>query len=163
MSGVANPWDFFFLFKNCAYYWISGLLIGYVTNKPGWSPIIDNPMIIYAAVALFAIFQVDNMWIHLQLRLARSGHDSTYRWFPEGFLWTITAVSFPNYFFEVLIWITWNIAFFSIPGVLFLIAGTIQMAQWAAKKHSSYRKTFDGKDGRRQYPRHRRAMIPFLF
>jgi len=151
----------YFLYKNCAYYWTAGLLIGYSTCHPGWKPIFPAP-ILNLAIGLFVLFQIANMWIHFQLRLARST-DSTVRWFPEGFLWTITAVSFPNYFFEVLIWITWNIAFYSIPGILFLIAGTIQMGVWAAKKHSNYRKIFDGKDGRRAYPRNRRAMIPFLF
>jgi len=153
----------YFLYKNCAYYWTAGLLIGYVTNKPEWTPIIDNEFIILVAVLVFVLSQLANMWIHLQLRLARSSSDPSYRWLPEGFLWTITAVSFPNYFFEVIIWITWNIAFFSLPGVLFLIGGTAQMALWAAKKHSNYRKTFDGKDGRPQYPKYRKAMIPFLF
>jgi len=152
----------FFLYKNCGYYWTAGLLIGYFSNHPTWKPIFSD-QITNIAIILFLIFQIANMLIHLQLRLARSGKDSTYRWFPEGIFWTITGVSFPNYFFEVLIWIAWNIAFFSIPGVLFLIAGTLQMGQWAVKKHSTYRKQFDGKDGRRLYPKHRKAMIPFLF
>jgi len=152
----------FFLYKNCGYYWTFGALIGYFTNHPTWKPFL-NDQLTYIAILLFVIFQVANMLIHLQLRLARSGKEQTYRWFPEGFFWTISAVSFPNYFFEVLIWISWNIAFFSIPGVLFLVAGTYQMAEWAAKKHSAYKKAFDGKDGRRQYPKHRKAMIPFLF
>jgi len=153
----------FFLYKNCAYYWSAGLLIGYFTNHPTWNPLFTDPLINYFAIALFVISQLANMWIHLQLRISRSGKDSSYRWFPDGLLWNIIGVSFPNYFFEVLIWITWNIAFFSIPGILFLIGGTIQMGIWAIKKHSNYRKTFDGKDGRRLYPKHRKAMIPFLF
>jgi very-long-chain enoyl-CoA reductase len=152
----------YFLYKNCAYYWSAGATIAYFTNKPDWEPIF-NDTIVQIAVVVYVLSQFANMWIHLQLRLVRPSTDPTYRWFPEGFLWTITRVSFPNYFFEVIIWIAWNVAFFSIPGVLFLIAGTGQMAVWAAKKHSNYRKTFDGKDGRRQYPRSRRAMIPFLF
>jgi very-long-chain enoyl-CoA reductase len=166
-SAFVHKWSgdslgIYFLIKNCAYYWSAGFLIGYVTNHPTWVPIIANDFVIKAEVALFVIFQVANMWIHLQLRFARA-EDSSYRWLPKGFLWSITGVSFPNYFFEVLIWIAWNIAFFSIPGVLFLIAGTVQMGIWAAKKHSNYRKIFDGKDGRPAYPRHRRAMIPFIF
>jgi len=153
----------YFLYKNCAYYWIAGLLIGYSTNHPAWKPILNDPFINYTAIALFVTFQLANMWIHFQLRISRSGKDSSFRWFPDGLLWNITGVSFPNYFFEVLIWITWNIAFFSIPGILFLVGGTIQMGLWAGKKHSNYRKTFDGKEGRRLYPKHRKAMIPFLF
>jgi len=135
-----------------------------VTNRPDWTPMIDNPTLIYAAIALFVVAQIANMCIHLQLRWARTSNpDPTYRWLPKGFFWTITGVSFPNYFFEVIIWIAWNIAFFSIPGVLFLIAGTMQMAIWARKKHQTYRKTWTGTDGKPQYPKHRTAMIPFIF
>jgi very-long-chain enoyl-CoA reductase len=166
-SAFVHKWSgeslgLYFLYKNCAYYWIAGLFIGYVTNRPDWTPIVSgNSTLFSAAVGLYIISQIANMWIHLQLRFARST-DENARWLPEGFLWSITSVSFPNYFFEVIIWIAWNVAFFSIPGVIFLIAGTGQMAIWAKKKHSNYRKTFDGKEGRRLYPKHRRAMIPFL-
>jgi len=167
-SAFVHKWSgeglgLFFLYKNCAYYWLAGLFVGYFINRPDWAPkISSNGILFYAAVGLYIISQIANMWIHLQLRFARSTDEKS-RWLPEGFLWSITAVSFPNYFFEVIIWIAWNVAFFSIPGVVFLLAGTYQMADWAKKKHNNYRKTFDGKEGRQLYPKHRRAMIPFLF
>lgn len=43
-------------------------------------------------------------------------------------------------------------------GILFIVVGTLQMGQWAAKKHRAYKKEF-GKD----YPAGRKAMIPFIF
>jgi len=61
----------------------------------------------------------------------------------------------------MFVWIFWCVAFFSVAGVLFLVLGTIQMMQWAIKKHDNYIKTFDGKEGREKYPR-RSAVIPFL-
>jgi very-long-chain enoyl-CoA reductase len=42
--------------------------------------------------------------------------------------------------------------------VAFLAVGGGMMANWAAKKHRAYKKEF-GKD----YPKERKALIPFLF
>jgi len=62
----------------------------------------------------------------------------------------------------MLIWVGWNLSFFSLAGVLFLIAGAAQMLDWAIKKHKRYKKDFDGKEGRPSYPKNRKAMIPFI-
>lgn len=78
-------------------------------------------------------------------------------------MYDLTRVSFPNYFFEILIWIVWNILFFSIPALLFLVAGAGQMVVWAKKKHENYLATFNGKDGKELYPRDRTAVIPFIY
>jgi len=59
------------------------------------------------------------------------------------------------------VWIAWNLSFFSVAGVLFLILGFYQMLEWAIKKHRAYIKEFDGKEGRPKYPR-RKSMIPFI-
>lgn len=75
---------------------------------------------------------------------------------PEGFLYSLLGVSVPNYTFEIMIWIGFNMAFFSLAGVLFLIAGAYQMTIWAIGKHRRYRKMF-GDD----YPK-RKAIIPFI-
>jgi very-long-chain enoyl-CoA reductase len=45
-----------------------------------------------------------------------------------------------------------------VPAVIFLAVAARQMGIWALKKHRAYKKEF-GND----YPRERKAMIPFLF
>jgi len=151
----------YFLFKNSIYYWGAGLAIGYATNHPSYKPLVGEDYT-RVAVILFWIAQVGNAIVHLQLSWARP-KGSVVKVMPHGIIWSITRVSFPNYFFEVIIWIMWNVAFFSFPGVLFFFVGTIQMGIWAQKKQALYLQIFDGNDGRPLYPRERRAMIPFLF
>jgi len=122
----------YFLLKNSIYYWLAGLAVGYATNHPSYKPLVGEDYFL-AAVIVFWIAQIGNAIVHLQLSRARP-KGSVAKVMPHGIIWSITRVSFPNYFFEVIIWITWNIAFFSIPGVLFLFVGTIQMGIWANKK-----------------------------
>ena len=46
---------------------------------------------------------------------------------------------------------TWSLA-----GILFMLAGLAQMTQWALGKQRNYRREF------RDYPRQRKAILPFL-
>jgi len=136
-SAFVHKWSgdtlgLYFLAKNSAYYWLAGALVGYSTNHPSYTPIVSYE-IIKIALIIFWVCQVANAWVHLQLSWSRPPGSVT-KVMPRGFLWTITRVSFPNYFFEILIWITWNIAFFSIAGVLYLLVGSVQMGIWAKKK-----------------------------
>jgi hypothetical protein len=41
---------------------------------------------------------------------------------------------------------------------LFTVVGTVQMLLWAGKKHRAYKKEFG-----KEYPRGRKAMIPFIY
>jgi very-long-chain enoyl-CoA reductase len=89
-------------------------------------------------------------------------------------------VSCPNYFFETLAWLvvavltnSWAgtfiphftffllvvlILFMLSPAWLFLVVSAGQMTIWAGKKHRNYKKEFG-----KEYPRNRKAMIPFVF
>jgi len=143
-----------FLVKNASYYWGFGLFIGYFINHPLFAPI-QNPGIFYAGLALFLLSEFANGWIHWTLSTLRP-KGSKEKVIPTGFLYTITGVSFPNYFFESLAWLGWNMMFFSVAGVLFFFAGTAQMLVWALKKHQRYVTDF-----KKEYPK-RKAMIPFI-
>jgi len=148
-----------FLVKNASYYWGFGLFIGYFINHPLFTPV-HNPLIFYAGLVIFFVSELANGWIHWTLSTLRP-EGSKEKKIPTGFLYNITAVSFPNYFFESLAWLGWNMMFFSVAGGLFFIAGTGQMLQWALKKHRRYVTEFDGKEGRPKYPK-RKSMIPFI-
>eukprot|EP01130_Rhizamoeba_saxonica_P003326 TRINITY_DN1412_c0_g1_i2.p1 TRINITY_DN1412_c0_g1~~TRINITY_DN1412_c0_g1_i2.p1 ORF type:complete len:218 (-),score=32.85 TRINITY_DN1412_c0_g1_i2:34-687(-) len=152
----------FFLFKNSSYYWGFGLFIGYFTNHPLYTPI-SNELLINIGLVIFVVSELGNGYIHLYLRSLRtSGGNGKARVMPKGFLYTITNVSFPNYFFEMMVWVAWNMMFFSFAGVLFFIAGTGQMLAWGIKKHKRYRRMFNGENGTEKYPSSRKAMIPFI-
>jgi very-long-chain enoyl-CoA reductase len=47
-------------------------------------------------------------------------------------------------------------AFFSAAWIFTIVAG-VTMAMWSIKKHKNYKKEFG-----KEYPRNRRAMIPFI-
>jgi len=44
-----------------------------------------------------------------------------------------------------------------------MLVGAGILGAWAHTRHVAYRKEFDGRDGRAQYPEQRRALIPFVF
>jgi len=148
-----------FLIKNCCYYWGFGLFIGFFTNHPLFTPV-GQTNIFQIGLVLFFLAELGNGYIHWTLANLRP-EGSKDKKIPTGIIYTLLGVSFPNYTFEVIAWIAWNMMFFSIPGVLFLILGTGQMVQWAIKKHRRYVVDFDGKDGKPLYPK-RKAMFPFL-
>ena len=62
-------------------------------------------------------------------------------------------MNYNKYFF--FIWYTILIMFCS-PAGLFALVGGAQMLQWALGKHRNYKKEF------KDYPRNRKAMIPFI-
>jgi len=92
---------------------------------------------------------------------------------PRGYGFNIVSV--PNYFFESMGWavvcvMTGSLAgniyrlesgnrtlTFCYPAYLFTAVSTGQMVLWALKKHANYKKEFG-----KEYPRGRKAMIPFV-
>lgn len=79
---------------------------------------------------------------------------TTERGIPKG--WGFGMVSCANYFWEALCWITFSLHSGVAGAWFFTFVSAAQMAQWALKKHSRYRKEF------KDYPRGRKAMVPFL-
>ena len=65
-------------------------------------------------------------------------------------------VSCPNYFGEILEWVGWAIATWSLAGLAFAIYTAANLAPRAFTHHDWYRETFD------DYPPERRALLPFI-
>jgi very-long-chain enoyl-CoA reductase len=65
-------------------------------------------------------------------------------------------VSCPNYTYEYLAWFSFSVMTQCIPAFLFAVAGGYQMTMWALGKHRNYKKEF------RDYPKKRKAIIPFI-
>ena len=109
--------------------------------------------------------------IHLILRNNyKNRHIPVGNWNP--FTWLFNLVSCPNYTYELLAWIRFDLPIFdlilshkfsftamtncAIVGInTFIIF--IQLFIWSAKKHSTYKKRFVA------YPSNRRAFIPGIF
>ena len=141
----------FNLFKNCSYYWGFAFFVAYFVNHPLYTaPALDQAKI---GLALFAVAEAVNAAVHLQFRFMRPA-GSKAKVLPRGILFSL--VSCPNYTAEILAWVGFNIATMTVGGVLFMLAGAAQMAIWALGKHKYLRRTFS------DYPRARKAMIPFV-
>ena len=145
------------LFKNSAHYWLlSGVGIGHFLYSssfadPDWTR--SSPGLLYALLGFFIFSELANFYTHIILRDLRPA-GSTARAIPRGF--TFNLVSCPNYFHEICAWLAVSLLA-GLPSCWFFTAvASVQMGLWALKKHSRYQQEFP------DYPKARRAMIPFL-
>lgn len=139
---------------NCAHYWIlSGVLIAYYLFHPKYQPPINNVAINLTLSGLMVLFELLNLQTHLVLRNLRA-RGSKVRGIPNG--WGFNYVSCANYMWEILAWMSFCIMINCLTGWIFLIAASLQMFEWALKKHRNYRKEF------KNYPPARTALIPFV-
>lgn len=112
----------------------------------------DPRFLIGAAVFLTGMainLHADTVLIHLR-KPGETGYE-----IPKGGLYRwITA---PNYFGEILEWIGWAILTWSLAGVAFAVYTAANLGPRAFANHRWYREKFP------DYPKERRALIPFLF
>lgn len=101
--------------------------------------------------ALFLLGWFGNVHSDAVLRNLRKPGDTAYH-VPRGglFEW----VSAPNYLCEIVEWIGWAIATWSISGLAFAVYTIANLAPRAIAHHKWYRDKFD------DYPERRRALIP---
>ncbi|THC94195.1 hypothetical protein EYZ11_006336 [Aspergillus tanneri] len=142
--------------RNSGYYWVmAGFNIPYWVFRPDAAVVSrkPDPGLLYIGLVLFIFGELSNLNAHLVLRdLRRPG--TTERGIPSGF--GFSAVTCPNYFFEIVSWagiylvsgLSWSI-------LLVIIIGSVQMAIWAKKKEHRYRKEFGDR-----YKHKRFVMIP---
>lgn len=144
------------LFKNCAYYWTFGAVIGYPLCSPEYVPPATVEQV-YFGLGLFVLSELGNFIIHVMLSNMRPAEGSQKRDIPRGFLFNYVCC--PNYTFEVLSWVGFSIMT-QIPfAYLFTLVGFLQMAEWAKKKHNGYKKTYE-----KEYTKLKlKAIIPFIY
>mgnify|MGYP002632581833 CR=1 FL=1 len=105
-------------------------------------------------VGVFALGFGINQWADAVLRALRKPGDTGYS-IPRGGLYEY--VSAPNYLGEILEWVGWAIATWSLAGLSFAIFTFTNLAPRAATNHRWYQETFA------DYPKERRRLIPFLW
>lgn len=146
------------LFKNSIYYWGFAAFVAYFVNHPLYTPPPED--LVYTGMCLFYFMEIGNLSAHWTLRMLRPPGTKVRR-IPRGGLFEF--VSCPNYTYEILSWLGFNLMTRTVAGILFMTAGAAQMVVWAQAKHRRYRQEFDGQDGRPLYPPNRKVIIPFLF
>ncbi|AOA64790.1 Very-long-chain enoyl-CoA reductase [Komagataella phaffii CBS 7435] len=159
----------FNVFKNSAHYWIlSGLSLAVTIyapdsyrNKfaPTWKQFFfhvsdHEDSTVLALIGLWVFAELSNFITHQKLASLRADGSREHK-IPYGYGFNL--VSFPNYFFESVAWLAFALLNNNWSSWVFLTIASIQMYIWAAKKHKRYLKEFGD-----QYPKNRKAMIPFL-
>lgn len=146
------------LVKNSVYYWGFAAYVAYFVNHPLYTPPAED--LFYTGMCLFYFMEIGNLSAHWTLRTLRPPGTKIRR-IPHGGLFEF--VSCPNYTYEILSWLGFNLMTRTVAGILFMTAGAIQMILWAQNKHRRYLGEFDGEDGRPHYPQNRKIIIPFLY
>uniref|UniRef100_A0A6T5U6C0 3-oxo-5-alpha-steroid 4-dehydrogenase C-terminal domain-containing protein n=1 Tax=Lankesteria abbotti TaxID=340204 RepID=A0A6T5U6C0_9APIC len=139
---------------NCFHYWIIfGASVGYFVCHPRYHALFTSPIPIYTAALVMLVFEFFNFQTHITLRNLRPRGTKS-RGIPQG--WGFELVSCANYFWESLAWLVFSILTFTLSSWIFLVVAFVQMSIWALKRHHAYQKEF------KDYPRKRRAIVPFV-
>lgn len=103
---------------------------------------------------LFVFGYIINRNADLILHNLRKPEESVYK-VPYGGLYK--WISCPNYLGEILVWIGWAIATWSLPGLSFAVWTVANLVPRAWSYHKWYQTNFDN------YPQERKALIPLLW
>ncbi len=107
-----------------------------------------------AGFALFVAGLVINLQSDTILLNLRKPGETGYK-IPRGGLYR--WVSSPNYLGEILEWCGWALATWTLAGLSFAVWTAANLAPRARAHHRWYRETFP------DYPRERRALVPYLY
>ena len=114
---------------------------------------LSDPRFIIGTIIFFTGF-ITNIYSDGELRQLRRPGEEAYR-IPRGGLFRF--VSSPNYFGEIIEWIGWAIATWSLPGLAFVFFTIANLMPRAYFNHRWYQKEFS------DYPAERKALIPFIY
>jgi len=108
-----------------------------------------------AGVAIFFAGLVSNHWCDSLLRNLRKSADDKKHYIPQGFLFEY--VSGANFFCETVEWLGYAIASGTFLGWSFFWSTLVNTGVRAMDHHDDYRKKF-----KEQYPKDRKAFVPFV-
>ncbi len=143
------------MFSSMLFYIVNGYIIGYYFGNLKSYPIewlYDPRFIIGLALFVFGFFinvQSDNILINL-----RKPGETGYK-IPKGGMYKY--ISCPNYFGEMVEWMGFAIMSWSIPGLVYAIWVALPLYAQGIIAHRWYVEKFGD-----EYPKNRKAIIPFL-
>ena len=113
-------------------------------------------------ILICAIGGLGNFLSHLYLRdlSIRRNKTKESRILPDRCCFTLVAC--PHYFFEIITWIGFSLAAFTLAAWTFTLVTSIILFVRSFKHQQTYKKMFDGKNGRKEYPTNRKALIPLV-
>ena len=107
-----------------------------------------------AGISIFATGMVLNIASDNALMRLRDEHGPGYHIPRVGMF---RYISCPNYLGEILQWVGWAIATWSLAGLSFAVWTIANLAPRARSHHAWYHETFE------DYPEERKALIPFIY
>ncbi len=139
-----------FTLSKTSTYSVSWLNIPAIVYTNAW---LRDPRFIIGII-LFAVGYIINRHSDFVLRKLRKPGEKDYK-IPFGGFYKF--VSSPNYFGELILWIGFALAIWSWPGFLFAFWTTANLLPRSKSHHQWYKETFP------DYPKERKALIPFVF
>jgi very-long-chain enoyl-CoA reductase len=139
-SFSSNTMPFTNLFKNSAYYWGAGLLLGYCAKQ-----VVLEPNLF--VVGLWCLCQLGNAFCHYYLANLRP-KGSREHILPLNLMFRLATC--PNYTFEIIGWALFACLggkydmYFAVK-IAFCLIGAVQMYVWANGKRKRYKKLFGDK------------------
>jgi len=131
--------------------YINGVSLTMIHSYPiTW---VSNPCFIVGILLFISGFFINRQADFILQHLRRPG-ESEYK-IPQGGLYR--WISCPNYLGEIIQWLGWALATWSLAGFAFFIWTIANLVPRALKNNEWYRDTFP------QYPKNRRALIPWVF
>ncbi|XP_059149350.1 uncharacterized protein LOC131936401 isoform X3 [Physella acuta] len=136
---------------NILYHWINADHIG---SAGYYSTYYYDPRFILGLILFISGFVI-NRTSDWKLRSLRKTKGSKGYYIPHGGLFEL--VSCPNYFGELVQWIGWTLATWSLAGLVWTCFSAATFVARSRHNHLWY------KDNFQDYPSHRKALIPFIF
>ncbi|XP_021355098.1 steroid 5-alpha-reductase DET2-like isoform X1 [Mizuhopecten yessoensis] len=146
-------------FPNCIYHFINADFVGSAVFNMDY--FYDPRFII--GILLFLSGFIINRWADWKLKSLRNtkGEDCNLEdgcngyYIPYGGLFEL--VTCPNYFGELVEWLGWAIATWSLPGLVWCLFSAATFVPRSQHNHKWYKQQFE------LYPRNRKALIPYIF
>ena len=130
---------------------LNGYYLGYLSDPypPDW---LTDPRFIIGIILFIAGFIINQVSDQILLNLRKGGKTGYY--IPRG--WLYRYVSCPNFFGEIVEWTGFAIMVWNLPAFSFALWTAVNLIPRALDHHRWYRETFP------EYPKERKAVIPFL-
>ncbi|XP_066273603.1 uncharacterized protein [Branchiostoma lanceolatum] len=139
------------LFPNCIF---SFLCADWISSARYPDKYYYDPRFIIGLL-LFVSGYVTNKWADIKLRGLRKQKGSNGYYIPSGGLFELVAC--PNYFGELVEWLGWAVGTWSLSGLAWMLFGCATFIPRAAHTRKWYGEQF------MEYPRARKALIPFVY